>query len=410
MKTKIFIIAFFLSQIALSQTIVKSSIDNGGASVSNANIELLYTIGEVNVQEVTIGSISVSEGFVNPILINTPPTIDSIIAPVDPIALGNEAQVTVEFTDDNLREGLIDWGDGNDDVAGVITEQTVVWNHTYTAPGVYEIQVKLVDMADEVAEEIYQYIVVYDPSGGFVTGGGWINSPAGAYVDDPLLTGKANFGFVAKYKKGQTVPTGNTEFQFKAGDLKFNSSLFDWLVIAGTKAKFKGVGTINGMGSYGFMISAIDEDSKDKIDKFRIKIWEMANEFVVYDNQNGAEDNSDPTTEIQGGAIVVHSGKKGSDQSKIVADKNSNALNVYPNPFSETTNIELRTFNAKQASIEVYDLYGRLVERLYDGQINAEANNLFQLNKHNKLSPGVYIVRVILDNNEVHTKNVIFVK
>jgi hypothetical protein len=186
--------------------------------------------------------------------------------------------------------------------------------------------------------------------------------------------------------------------------------LFDWLIIAGTKAKFKGEGTINGMGLYGFMISAIDEDSKDKVDKFRIKIWDMANEQVVYDNQLGADDNSDPTTVIGGGAIVVHSGKKVYDQSKTVADKNTNELNVYPNPFSSTTNIELSTFKSKRASIEVYDLYGRLVERIYDGQINSDTNNLFEFNKDNKLSPGVYIVRVILDNNEVHTKNVLFVK
>ena len=41
--------------------------------------------------------------------------------------------------------------------------------------------------------------VVYDPSAGFVTGGGWIDSPEGAYIPDPSLTGKANFGFVSKY-------------------------------------------------------------------------------------------------------------------------------------------------------------------------------------------------------------------
>ena len=51
----------------------------------------------------------------------------------------------------------------------------------------------------------FQRMVVYDPAGGFVTGGGWINSPAGAYRADPALTGRANFGFVSKYKKGATV-------------------------------------------------------------------------------------------------------------------------------------------------------------------------------------------------------------
>ena len=46
------------------------------------------------------------------------------------------------------------------------------------------------------------YVVVYDPNGGFVTGGGWINSPVGASTPNPDLTGKANFGFVSKYQKG----------------------------------------------------------------------------------------------------------------------------------------------------------------------------------------------------------------
>jgi hypothetical protein len=46
--------------------------------------------------------------------------------------------------------------------------------------------------------------VVYDPSGGFVTGGGWINSPAGAcklaWCTDETV-GRANFGFVSQYRK-----------------------------------------------------------------------------------------------------------------------------------------------------------------------------------------------------------------
>ena len=42
-----------------SQIITKSSIDNGGANVYNADIEMLYTIGEVNVQEITFDNISI---------------------------------------------------------------------------------------------------------------------------------------------------------------------------------------------------------------------------------------------------------------------------------------------------------------------------------------------------------------
>ena len=58
-------------------------------------------------------------------------------------------------------------------------------------------------------------MVAYDPSAGFVTGGGTIASPPGAYSADPALTGKAAFGFVSKYKKGATVPSGENEFHFE---------------------------------------------------------------------------------------------------------------------------------------------------------------------------------------------------
>ena len=125
------------------------------------------------------------------------------------------------------------------------------------------------------------------------------------------LTGKANFGFVAKYKKGANVPTGNTEFQFKAGDLNFHSETYQWLVVAGAKAKYKGSGTINGEGNYKFMLTAIDGqiNGGGGADKFRIKIWwEEADgtAHMVYDNQMGDSEDSNPTTVIEGGSIVIH--------------------------------------------------------------------------------------------------------
>jgi hypothetical protein len=79
---------------------------------------------------------------------------------------------------------------------------------------------------------------------------------------DPTLSGKAVFGFVSKYKKDSLVPDGNTKFQFKVADLVFHSNSYDWLVMAGSKAFFKGAVTINGSGNYGFMISAFDADSQ----------------------------------------------------------------------------------------------------------------------------------------------------
>ena len=126
------------------------------------------------------------------------------------------------------------------------------------------------------------------------------------------LTGRANFGFVAKYKKGKTVPEGSTEFQFKTGDVNFHSNTYEWLVIAGHKAMYKGVGTINQAGNFGFMLKAIDEKltPSTDVDKFNIKIWDKDNgDAVVYDNSLGATDDEPANQEISGGQIVIHTKK-----------------------------------------------------------------------------------------------------
>jgi hypothetical protein len=152
------------------------------------------------------------------------------------------------------------------------------------------------------------YVVVYDPDGGFVTGGGWINSPVGAYYPNPSLTGKATFGFVAKYKKGQSTPDGNTEFQFHAANMNFKSGAYEWLVVAGAKAQYKGTGTIDGTGNYGFMLTAIDGQLSGGggADKFRIKIWDKNNnDAIVYDNQIGVPDTDPPTALLGGGSINI---------------------------------------------------------------------------------------------------------
>ena len=57
-----------------------------------------------------------------------------------------------------------------------------------------------------------------------------------------------------------------------------------------------------GKGTVAKMLTAIDGSS----DLFRIKIWDKATGEVVYDNQLGIADTADPTTEIQGGSIVIH--------------------------------------------------------------------------------------------------------
>jgi Secretion system C-terminal sorting domain len=66
MQTKItLLVSSLIVFMSNAQTIEKYSIDSGGASITSGNIELLYTIGEVNVQESSAGNINLSEGFIN---------------------------------------------------------------------------------------------------------------------------------------------------------------------------------------------------------------------------------------------------------------------------------------------------------------------------------------------------------
>jgi hypothetical protein len=251
---------------------------------------------------------------------NVAPTVGNIvITPAIAVVKINEVfTASANFTD----PGILDWHTASWDwnfsnpgtltTAGTIvpspmlsTHGTVNDTYSYSVAGIYTLKLTVTDKDGDFGANTFMYVVVYDPSAGFVTGGGWIDSPAGAYRADLTLTGKATFGFVSQYKKGATVPTGNTEFQFHAGDLNFKSVSYDWLVVTGgqtPKAIFKGVGTINGEGNYQFMLSAIDGGSKGQ-DLFRIQI--MDGTTVIYDNMYGQDALANPATTISG-SIVIH--------------------------------------------------------------------------------------------------------
>lgn len=249
-----------------------------------------------------------------PAAANQPPSIDSINAAQEPAPVNTAVSASAAFSDPDVGDthtAVWDWGDGTTS-PGTVSELngsgTVNDTHTYAAAGVYPVTLTVADDDGESASAVFEYIVVYDPNGGFVTGGGWIDSPAGAYTADPSLAGKANFGFVSRYQPGNTLPGGSTEFQFKAGGLTFRSTVYDWLVVAGSKAQFKGEGTLNGTGNYGFLLTATDGqlNGGGGVDKFRIKIWDQAAGLIVYDNQMGADDNAALVTALGGGAIVIH--------------------------------------------------------------------------------------------------------
>ncbi|MEA4889194.1 MAG: PKD domain-containing protein [Clostridiaceae bacterium] len=241
---------------------------------------------------------------------NVAPTLN--LPTVSPASAGNiyqmGGQLTLSgtLTDPGVADTFninIDWGDGTESipVSSGSNPHAYSVNKSYSSAGIYNVKVTVADDDSGVSNQQDIQIVIYDPSAGFVTGGGWINSLPGAYLPDPSLSGKASFGFVSKYKKGAAVPVGQTEFQFRVANLNFHSETYQWLVVAGSKAQYKGTGTLNGVEGYGFIIFATDGSP----DKFRIKIWD-ADEVIIYDNMSGTADDASNVQEIGGGSIVIH--------------------------------------------------------------------------------------------------------
>jgi hypothetical protein len=223
--------------------------------------------------------------------------VEIVILYADPLAVQVDEPVYFSADIEGCVPVYAEWnfGDNSSD-----TEHLFEVIHSYAEPGVYTVTLNVMD-AQQDTDQGEVIVAVYDLTGGFVTGGGWIDSPTGAYMADASLAGRANFGFVSKYKKGATVPTGQTEFVFHTGDLNFHSSSYDWLVVTGSDyARFKGTGTINGSGDYKFMLWAGDGEP----DTFRIKIWEEIGEIEMPVYDNGFDQ------PIGGGSIIVHKGKK----------------------------------------------------------------------------------------------------
>jgi len=105
---------------------------------------------------------------------------------------------------------------------------------------------------------------------------GSATSDAGDLLPGPDGSSKAQFAFVVKYQNGsQTVPGGNLEFQYRAGDLHLKSAEMDWLVVTNQNwAKFQGTATIAGTsGTYPFRVEARDGHTTGQPDRFAIKVY-----------------------------------------------------------------------------------------------------------------------------------------
>jgi hypothetical protein len=305
-------------------TIAPGASDNcGGVSVTGTRsdghaLTDLYSVGSTTINWVATDASGNTASCSQTITVTNPAPSASISSPASGALFVVNTPITFDatFSDNAGDSHTAVWTFDGIPQAGIVNEtaHTIAASHTFTAAGVFTVTLSVTDDCGQTVttnqvDGFDALVVIYDPDAGFVTGGGWINSPAGAYTADPSLIGRANFGFVSKYQKGANVPDGQTEFQFKVANLNFHSTVYEWLVIAGARAQYKGSGTINGGGNYGFMLTAIDGqiNGGGGIDKFRMKIWDKNNgDAIVYDNQLSAPDSDEPSTVLGGGSIVIH--------------------------------------------------------------------------------------------------------
>jgi hypothetical protein len=244
---------------------------------------------------------------------NVAPVVGAIAGATDPVAVGTPLSVGAPFTDAGVLDthtATVDWGDGTISPATVIERDgsgSLTASHAYAAAGVYRVVAAVTDDDGGVGRSGPETAVVFDPAAGSARGAGWFESPSGAHAWDAAATGRATFGFLARYGKDATEPVTHPGFRLKTGRITFDSTGYDWLVITGAKAQVRGSGRVNGAAGYGFQITALDGKTPggSGIDRIRIQIWDARTGAVVYDTQLGAPDGADAVTPLAGGSIAI---------------------------------------------------------------------------------------------------------
>jgi hypothetical protein len=207
------------------------------------------------------GQLSTTDSF-DVTVTNVAPVITSTSSLSDTHDLGQALTVSSDFTD----AGLLDthtarfyWGDGTS-TDGSVSESpgagSATADHMYDEPGFYTVSVTVWDDDGDWDKAVLGQVFVFDPDT-FVTGGGWVSSPARAWLASPSTEGKGTFGFVARYDRSGSV-RGSLEFQLHKG-VALHATQFDYLLINGGIAQFTGSGTVNGASGYDFTVVATDE-------------------------------------------------------------------------------------------------------------------------------------------------------
>jgi len=151
-------------------------------------------------------------------------------------------------------------------------------------------------------------LTVYEPTGEFITGGGWIWDPSGS---------KGNFGFNAKYTKSGK-PKGQSIYIYRKDEWNYIVKSNAWIGLAinseENHACFEAKCVVQkynpeteelewAEGNYKFRVDVWDSDGNEGIDIYQIRVLDK-NGVVFH------EAGFDPFGCLQGGNIVIHDKRK----------------------------------------------------------------------------------------------------
>ena len=143
----------------------------------------------------------------------------------------------------------------------------------------------------------------------FVGGGGWFKSPAGAYLSDPVASGKLTIAFVVRFPKDGTAAEGHTVLHFHGTDLAIWAYEFESLSVSNNVAVYQGAGNDASNHSYTLRVTLVDgwnPPAEKGADTIRLQIWDQVSGELIYDNQMGAGASELPNTKLEGGSIVIN--------------------------------------------------------------------------------------------------------
>jgi hypothetical protein len=151
------------------------------------------------------------------------------------------------------------------------------------------------------------------------------------------------------------------------------------------------------VAGYRFTLVAFDGNvtSSSGIDKFRIKIWGSSG--IVYDNGLGADENSNVSTALGGGSIVIHYSKSGkrddvAEETKTATEIPSSAISVYPNPVEDVIYVKYQSESETPVGMQLIDLNGRSLKSSTH-QVNPEGEYAMPVGEV-QMNSGFYLLRI----------------